>query len=130
MKDPNENRSFNTLETTELLIRWVNYYLKISNQKLIQNLGEDLSVTNYFIFVFSSYNFLNSKKKKKDSRAYIYLLNQLFPEKLEINQNILESDDVNLRSKEVINMIKKTEFDYFLFPKAITEVKQKLFFRF
>lgn len=58
----------------------------------------------------------------------MHLLHQLFPDKVELNQKLVGTNDTKLKSKEVINMMKKAEFHFFLFPKAITEVEENEFF--
>ena len=84
------------LEHEKLMLRWVNYYLQEAGQPKVKNLGKDLA----------------------DSKALLYLLNQLDPRKCKLDA--LEEPDEIRRAEVVISNAQALGIDDVVAPVDIT----------
>lgn len=84
------------LEHETLMLRWVNFYLQEAGQPKVKNLGKDLA----------------------DSKALLYLLNQLDPRKCKLDA--LEEPDEIKRAEVVISNAQALGVDDVVAPVDIT----------
>jgi len=93
------------LPTEQVLLRWVNYHLKMANHpKRIHNFGNDI----------------------KDSEAYTVLLKQIAPKGSGIDLRALNEPNLDKRANIVLNNAEKLKCKVFLKPKDIVSGNNKL----